>query len=225
MELSAQKRSVTGKGVRALRQEGKMPAVIYGTKEETLSIQVDSKDFTKVLKEAGESSVITLSIEGTNKDVLIHDVDRDPVTDIPRHADFYAVQKGQKVEVSVPLEFVGEAPAVKELGANLIKVVHEIEIEAEAVHLPHQLEVDVSTLVALDSHITAKEITLPVGVTLITDPEETIVNIAMPEEEKEEEVPEGPDMEAIGISEDRGKKDGDTPLEGEAKPEGDTDKN
>lgn len=212
-ELKATRRSVTGKGVQALRREGRMPAVMYGGKENTLPIDVETKEFLHVFKEAGESTVVTLTIDGDAKSVLIHDVDLDPVTNEPRHADFYAITKGQKVEVEVPIVFTGEAPAVKELGANLIKMLHEVEVEAEATNLPHELTVDVSSLVALESHISAKDIALPAGVTLITNPDEIVAGLAMPDEEPEEPAP-APDMASIGISEERGKKE----EEGEEKP-------
>ena len=220
MKLTAQKRSVTGKAVAELRKAGKMPAVVYGAKEETLSIEVDTKSFLKILKEAGESTIVDLDVEGDVKSVLIHDVDHDPISSEPRHVDFYAVQKGQKVEVAVPIEFVGEAPGIKELGANLIKALHEVEVEAEATNLPHELIVDVSGLVTLDDSISAKDIKLPAGVTLITDPEEAVASLAMPEEEPEEPV-EAPDMDAIGISEERGKKEeeGDSDSDAGEKPE------
>lgn len=206
MELQAQKRAVTGKGVQTLRKEGKMPAVVYGAQEDSLPIEVDTLDFLKLFKEAGESTVIDLTVDGDVKNVLIHDVDYDPISNEVRHADFYVVKKGQKVEVAIPLAFVGEAPGVKELGANLIKALHEVEVEAEATNLPHELEVDVSGLVTLEDSLSAKDIKLPTGVTLVTDPEESVASLAMPEEEPEEPAEE-PDMDAIGISEERGKKE------------------
>lgn len=206
MELTATKRTVTGKAVEALRKAGKIPAVVYGAKDEAFSIELSARDFATVLKDAGESTVIQLSIDGSEKNVLIHDVDYDPITNQPRHADFYAVQKGQKVEVSIPLEFVGVAPVIKELGANVVKVLHEIEVEADAMSLPHELTVDVSSLTTVESHISAKDIVLPAGVTLVTDPEEVVATVAMPEEEPEEPIA-APDMASIGISEERGKKE------------------
>lgn len=206
MELTARKRSITGKGVQALRKEGKIPAVVYGAKDTALSIELSTKEFGKVLKDAGESTVIRLSIDGEEKNVLIHDVDYDPVTNAPRHADFYAVQKGQKVKVDVTLSFMGEAPAVKELGANVIKILHDLEIEAEVTNIPHELSVDLSVLTTLESHISAKDVTLPSGVSLVTNPDETVVIVAMPEEEPEEPVA-APDMDTIELSEERGKKE------------------
>lgn len=206
MELTAMKRTVTGKAVEKLRKAGKIPAVVYGAKDEALSIELPIRDFTNALRDAGESTVIQLMIDGEQKNVLIHDVDHDPITNTPRHVDFYAVQKGQKIEIKVPLAFVGESPAAKELGANVIKVLYELEIEAEVMSIPHELTVDISSLVTLESQIAAKDIKLPSGVTLVVDSEEIIATVAMPVEEKEEPVV-GPDMDAIGISEERGKKE------------------
>lgn len=185
-----------------------MPAVVYGAGEENLAIELDVKDFELTLKEAGESTVVTLTIDGDEKSVLIHDIDIDPVSHQARHADFYVIKKGQKVEVQVPIEFVGESPAVK-AGANLVKVMHELAVEGEATHLPHQLEVDVSSIAAVDDQITAGDITLPTGITLITSPDEVVALAAEQKEEEEEETSEAPDMDAIGISEERGKKEED----------------
>ena len=205
MELTATKRSITGKGVQALREAGTMPAIVYGAKEEAVAIEVSAKEFGKVFQEAGESDVISLMVDGELKNVLIYDVDMDPITNVPRHADFYAIQKGQKVEVKVPIEFTGESPAVK-AGANLVKVLYELEVEADAMHIPHEFTVDVSGMTEIDQEIKAKDIVLPAGVTLVTGPEEVIAIIAEAKEEKEEEVAAAPDMAAIEISEDRGKK-------------------
>lgn len=206
VHLDAAKRTVTGKGVKALRAEGKIPAVVYGADEEALAIELSTKDFEKALKEAGESTVVNLKVDGDTKSVLIHDVDVDPVSNSPRHADFYAIKKGQKVEVAVSIEFTGESPAVK-AGANLVKVLHELQVEGEATHLPHELEVDISVLENIDDQITAGQVKLPEGIELITGAEEVVVLAAEQKEEEEEEVPTEIDMDAIGDSEERGKKE------------------
>jgi large subunit ribosomal protein L25 len=111
------------------------------------------------------------------------------------------------VQVAVPIEYTGTAPAVKELNGNLVKALHEIEVEADPMNLPHEIEIDVSVLDELDKQIVAGDITLPAGVTLITGPEEVIATVIAAVEEKEEEVVAAPDMTAIGISEERGKKE------------------
>ena len=204
-ELKAAKRTKTGKQVAALRAEGTMPAVVYGPKQEAMSVEVSLKDFGKVLEKAGESTVVNLSIDGEGHNVLIHEVDRDPITDMPRHPDFYAIGKGQKVTVLIPLVFIGESVAVKE-GANLVKALHEIEVEADPMHLPHELTADISLLSAIGMQITARDIALPAGVTLVTDADEVVPTILEAKEEVIEEVV-APDMAAIGDAVKRGKEE------------------
>ncbi|MBI3573558.1 50S ribosomal protein L25 [Candidatus Kaiserbacteria bacterium] len=207
VSLEATKRTLTGKGVSTLRDGGGMPGVVYGPKQAAMAIEVSLRDFSKTLEAAGESTVVQLMIDGAEHNVLIHDIDRDPVTGTPRHADFYAIVKGQKVQVAVPIEFMGVAPAVKELNANLVKALHELEVEADPMDLPHELIVDVSGLDVLNKQILAGDVALPFGVTLMTRAEEVIATVVEAVEEKVEEVVVAPDMEAIGISEERGKKE------------------
>jgi large subunit ribosomal protein L25 len=205
ISLSATKRTQTGKAVAVLREEGILPAVLYGAGVEAMTIQMPTKLFQKVFKEAGESTIVEIDIDGEKKQALIHDVSYDPISNEPQHVDFYAIQKGQKVEVEIPLEFVGEAPAVK-AGANLVKVLHEITIEGDATALPHSLAVDISVLQNVDDQITAGHIALPNDMTLITGPEE-VVALAAAAQVDEETEGVAPDMSAIGISEARGKKE------------------
>lgn len=206
MQLIASTRTKTGKGVRALRAEGKMPAVMYGPKQAAVAVEVVLRDFGKALETAGESTVVELVVDGASYNVLINDVDRDPVTDIPRHADFYAIVKGQKVEVAIPLTFTGVAPAVKDLSGNLVKALHEIEVEADPMNLPREIVIDVSVLDVLDKQILAGDLALPAGVTLVTGADEVVATVVAAVEEKAEEVA-APDMTTIGISEERGKKE------------------
>jgi len=172
-----------------LRKAGKMPAVFYGKKETATAIKLSVIDFKKALKEAGESTVINMTGDGIDVDVLIHDIDLNPVTDQPIHVDFYAIEKGKKLTVGVPLEFIGVSPAVKDLGAVLVKVAHDLEIEALPKDLPHKLEVDISTLTTFSSVITAKEIKLPAGVILKVDADEVVASVYEPKEEVVEVAP------------------------------------
>jgi len=172
-----------------IRKEGKMPAVFYGKKEESTPIMLSYAVFEKTLKDAGESTIIHLDGEGVDVDVLIHDVDLDPVTDKPRHADFYAIEKGKKIEIDVPLEFIGVAPAVKTLGGVLVKVMHEIKIEALPKDLPQKIEVDISSLNTFEDVITAKDIKLPNGVEVKENGEEVIVSVYEPKDEVVEATP------------------------------------
>jgi len=175
---------------KSLRLLGKMPAVYYGRKQKSTSITVPTREFAKVWKKAGENTVVSLEGKG-EEDVqaMIHSVDRHPVIGTPQHADFYVFEKGQKLEIQIPIEFIGVSPAVKDLGGVLVKVVHDLEIEAEPKDLPQKIEVDISALVTFDSIITAGEIKLPPGVTLLLEPDEVIASIYEPVEETVDEAP------------------------------------
>jgi large subunit ribosomal protein L25 len=186
-----------------LRKAGKMPAVFYGKKTESTPITLSLKEFEKVWHKAGESTVVTIKNGAESVDTLIHDVDLDPVTDVPRHADFYVFEKGKKLEISVPLEFVGVSPAVKDLGGILIKALHELKISAEPQNLPHSIKVDIGSLANLGDVILASTIELPTGVSLIELPTEVVASAVAPKEEKEE-VPV--DLSAIEV-EKKGKKE------------------
>lgn len=205
LTLNVEKRK-SGTGP-ALRKEGKIPAVYYGPKTESVPIAVDRVAFEKTLKEAGESSVISLVSEGKNIDVIIHDIISDPVTDEPIHADFYAVDKDTKVTVHVPLVFSGEAPATK-LGGVVIKVLHELEVEGLPKDLPHDIVVDLSALSVIGSHIALKDLNIPSGVTVrLLHMDDTVASVAEPKAEKEEEVAPV-DLSTIEV-EKKGKKEED----------------
>ncbi len=215
MELTVEKRSQETKA-KALRDKGVLPAVIYGRSEESTPIAVDLKVFSKLYKAAGESSVITLKGLGADRQVLIHDVSFDAVLGTPIHADFYAIEKGQKVTVSVPLEFDGVSPAVKDLGGILTKVIHEIELTCEPSDLPQHIMVDISKLATLDDQIKVSDLDIPKSAEITIDADEVVAMISMAQEEPEE--PAAPvDLSAIETSVERGKKEEDAAAEGEAK--------
>lgn len=169
-----------------LRARGIVPAVMYGHNEPAQSISVNAGVLEGVWRDAGETTVITLKGLKGDKETLIHDAQVHPVTGKLMHVDFLVLEKGKKIEISVPLEFVGEAPAEK-AGHSLNKALHEIEIEVAPAELPHSLEVDVSALSEIGDHITAAQIKLPPSATLITDPEEFVVSVTGHEEEPAEE--------------------------------------
>lgn len=204
LTLPALKRDKGAAPLSALRAAGSIPAVVYGAHQASTPISVDAKAFAKVLREAGEATIVSLSGLGAALPTLIHEVDRDPITDHPRHVDFYAVTKGEKVEVAIPLTFVGESAAVA-AGANLVKVLHEVEVKADPMNLPHDIEVDLSALVAVDDKIHAKNIKLPSGIELVTEPEEVIALAQAVVEEKEEATAPA-DLSAIEV-EKKGKEE------------------
>ncbi|PIR47189.1 MAG: 50S ribosomal protein L25 [Candidatus Vogelbacteria bacterium CG10_big_fil_rev_8_21_14_0_10_45_14] len=206
ISLKAEKRDARGRALRKARAEGRLPAILYGPKESAFACFVNEVDFKKAWKEVGESSVMSLVVaDGNAKDVLIHEVDLHPVTGVARHVDFYAIEAGKKVEVSVEIEFAGVSPAVKSLGATLVKVLYELEISAMPKDLPHEIVVDISSLTDLESQIHAKDIKLPPGVDLVTDPEEVVAAVAEQKAEEEEVKPVA-DMSTIEV-EKKGKKE------------------
>jgi len=187
MKLAAKTRN-SKEDLEKLRKGGSIPAVFYGKKTPSTSITVSQVEFMKTWKSAGESTVVTLTGLDTDVDALIHDVDFDPVTGVPRHADFYVFDKNLKIEISVPVEFVGVSSAVKELGGVLVKVLHEIKIEALPSNLPHQLEVDIAGITEIGGQLTAGDIKLPAGVSLVENAEEVVVLVSLPKEEVETDV-------------------------------------
>ena len=204
--MHAEKRAERGKRLRALRAGGKLPALLYGPKEAATPLSLSFAEFAKVFKEAGESTVITLAGLDEDKDVLVQDIAYDPVTSAPVHVDFYAIEKGKKVTVNVPLEFIGEAP-VEKIGGVLTRVLYELEIEAMPKDLPHQIEIDVSSITGFDSQITVADISAPAGVVILNAPEEVVVVAEEAKEEAEAPV-EQVDMSAIEV-EEKGKKEED----------------
>lgn len=188
-----------------LRREGLLPGVLYGRKEKSTPVALSVRDFEKAFASAGESEVIELAGLGEEKDVLVHEVSFDPLTGKPMHVDFYAIEKGQKVTVSIPFEFIGESPAVAKKGGVLIKVMHELEVTGEPKNLPHEISIDLSALAEIHDKITVADVKLPLNVTTEVSLEDAIV---MADEAKEEPVEEvAPmDISEIGTSVERGKK-------------------
>jgi large subunit ribosomal protein L25 len=205
--LAAEPRTITGKAVKDLLTQDLMPAIVYGPKQEAMPISIGLLAFKRMIRENGESSVIDLTGLGSPMQVLIHEVDRDPVTSSPRHADFYAIEKGAKVEVAIPLSFIGESAAVK-AGASMVTVMHELEVSADASKLPHEIEVDITALENVGDKIHVSDIKLPSGVTTPVDGEEVIVLVQEVAVETEEDSA-APDMDAIGVEQKGKGEDGD----------------
>lgn len=191
-----------------------MPAVAYGPKEAPASLFLDARQFSKVFAEAGETGVVSLSIGKDDKEVLIHEVALDPVSHLPIHADFYVLEKGKTVEVKVPLSFAGIAPAVKNLGGTLVKVLHEVEVRAMPKDLPRELAVSLELLTDLNSHVLIKDIVVPKGVEILAPEDEIVVSVSGPRQEEALEEVAPVDLSKIEV-EKKGKKE----EEGETKAE------
>ena len=188
LTLSAKIRNVFGKKTKTLRKRGVLPGIAYGPKLKNTPLELDLKEFERVYKEAGESSLISLQIgdKAEKNLVLIREVKLDPLTDKPIHVDFYQPSLEEKVEVTVPLVFKGEPPAVKELGGTLVKNISEIEIKALPQDLPHEIEVNVEGLKTFDDAILVKDLKVPPVVEILKEPQEMVAFVAQPEKVEEE---------------------------------------
>jgi len=202
LSLSAKIRKEIGKKVKPLRKRGILPAVLYGPEIKNLNLELDFNEFEKVYKEAGESSLVSLEVkEDKKKDkklVLIHEVQKDPLTEKPTHVDFYQPRLEEEIEAKVPLIFEGEALAQKDLGGTLVKNITEVEVKAKPQNLPKEIRVNIGSLKTFEDKILIKDLKLPEGVkilkdqkeiiTLVTPPEKVEEELAKPVEEKVEEI-------------------------------------
>jgi large subunit ribosomal protein L25 len=183
--LTATLRSTTGSSAAvALREKKELPAIVYGAQQAATPITLDRVVFEKVWQEAGESSVITLSgVDGVDS-VLIQEVQVDPLYQTPIHVDLRAVEANVAIETMVPLVFEGVAPAEKELGGVLVKVMHEIEVRSLPKHLPHEISVDISSLATFDDVLRVRDLSVSHHVEILTDAEETVVLVQAAKEEE-----------------------------------------
>lgn len=158
--MIAEERIILGKKVKSLRRDGKLPGHVFGKGIEGENVLVSHKDFIKTLKIAGETGLIDLKIGAEKvRPVLVREVQYDAVTGEPIHIDFFQVNLTQKVKVPVPLTLVGEEPELVHLGeAIVLQTISEVEVEALPADLVEKIEVDISTLKAIDDAITVGQL-------------------------------------------------------------------
>lgn len=190
---------------KTLRDNGSVPAVVYGPKQEPLHVSVDESTLDKLRREAGESTIIQLEGLKDTVEVLIKEVDFDPVRQRINHADFYAIERGKDMTATVPIHFIGEAPAETTRIGVVNKVLHEIEVTCRPSNLPAHIEVDLSTLVTLEDKILVEDLKIGEGVKIEADPEDPVVVVGAIKEEAEEDS-EPVDMDAIEV-EHKGKEE------------------
>jgi len=188
IRLLAKIRKELGKKTQPLRDLGRIPAVIYGNKIKNVLLDLDGKEFLKVFKTAGESSLIELEIEGDKekRPVLVHEIQKDPITDQIIHVDFFQASLKEEVEVEVPLVIEGESLAVKELGGTLVKNISELKVKALPQNLPHEIRVSIEGLKTFEDHILVKDLNLPKDVKLVAKPDEIVISVAEPTKVEEE---------------------------------------
>lgn len=196
--ISVEIRREAGKGVaRKLRAAGRIPGVCYGQGEKSVSIALDPHQLRRLIEksDSGMNTIFNLAVDGggslDGKMVLLRELQRDPVRGTYLHADFYAVNVEEAIEVSVPIHIRGKARGV-DLGGVLDQALRELELECLPLAIPKEIVVDVSELDVGDS-LHVRDIVLPEGVKLVSDGDLSVVSVVAPT--KEEEV--APAVEAV----------------------------
>jgi large subunit ribosomal protein L25 len=180
-QLQASVRDLATATPNALRAQGLLPAELYGHGIPNAHVTVKLNEFEKLLKKAGETSIVELVIDGGKvHNVLIHDVQRHYLKNGPIHVDFFEVSMTEKLTATVPLEFIGEAMAVKSLGGTLLKALTEVEVECLPMNIPHNFVIDISSLATFDDSIFVKDIKHDADVAILTDGEEVIAKVQPP---------------------------------------------
>lgn len=175
--LTASKRDIIGRKVKKLRASGQIPATVYGKKVASVSVVVPADAFTKTYGEAGETGLVELSVGGDVRPVLIHHVQKDPVTGTILHVEFHQVDLKEKVHANVPLVLVGQSPAVTEKKGVLLTILDEIEVEALPTDLVDKIDVDVRGLSEVNQEVKIKDLKIPAGLTVLSDAALTVVKV------------------------------------------------
>lgn len=184
--------------VNQLRNSGFVPGVVYGRGVENVNVTVDRTALERLLKEAGENALLELEVKGDKShNVLIHDIQREQIKDVLNHVDFLEVRLDQKVKAEIPLVFIGESPAIKELNGTLVKNIQHVEVEALPQNLPHNIEVDISSLATFEEHISIADIKIGPNVKIVSEPDVIVASVVPPRSEEELEALKGEVVEDV----------------------------
>ncbi|MDR3581797.1 MAG: 50S ribosomal protein L25 [Candidatus Pacebacteria bacterium] len=209
IHLAVQPRTIIGKQVKSLRNEGLIPAELYGHGTKNEHLTVSAKEFNKVFKTAGSSTMVMLDLGKEKKSAMIHDIYRDSVKGDIMHVDFYQVRMDEKITARVPIEFVGESPAVKEKNAVINHSLSEVEVEAFPQDIPHAIVVDLGVLTDFDQSIYVKDLAVPKGVEIQVEGDTVVATATEPLPEEVAAPVETVDMSAIKTEGDEKKAERD----------------
>jgi large subunit ribosomal protein L25 len=203
--LKATRRNVTGKQVKGLRRQGRLPGVLYGHGFEPVAISLDAHESSLILPGLSSSAIVTVDLEGEQHAALVRERQKDYIRNAFIHVDFQVVSLTEKLRTMVHIEVHGLSPAVKDFNAVLVNNLTQVEVQALPQDLPERLIVDVANLATIGDAFHVRDLTIPNGVEVLTDPEEIIVVAtgAAPEEVEEGAAAEAAEPEII----ERGKKE------------------
>ncbi len=202
IELQVSSRKLLGKRVRHLRKQGFLPANLFGHGITSTALQVETKAFQTAFSKAGTNTLVALKVDGAKETsmALIRGVQRNAVSRNLLHVDFYKVSMTEKIRLSVPLAYVGEAPGVVTHGGILLHNLEKVEIECLPGDLIHSIPVDISGLAEIGSALYIKDLKVDQAITIQADPEELVVKIQPPAKEEvvvEEAAPAAAEVEVV----------------------------
>jgi len=213
VELTAEKRTVLGKQVKQLRRQGWVPGVMYGHSFDPVSVQFEESSLRGVLSQVGGSQLVRIKVKGRKQPemALVRDVQRDSIRGTLLHVDFYRVKMTERLTAEVPLMIVGESPVVERQEGVMLYGISAVEVECLPGDLVDAIEVDLSDLVELDQVLYVRDLAIPAGIELLTDPDEVIARAVLVREEEEEEeeemvVPEAEEIEVITAAREKGEE-------------------
>jgi large subunit ribosomal protein L25 len=179
--LVAEPRTITGKKVASLRREGKVPAVVYGHGHASQPVQLDAHELELLRRHVGRNAMLDLALgKGKPTPVMLQHIQEHPVTRRPVHVDLFVINLSEEITVDIAIAFTGESEAVRRDGGTLLHQRDTVSVRALPDALPSALEVDISSLVDFESTIHVGDITLPEGVTMVTDPAEPLARVQPP---------------------------------------------
>lgn len=209
--LKANRRSVIGKQVSAIRRAGQLPAVIYGYNIDPISIEFDLHDASKSLTGLAPSALVTVDVEGTPHKALVREKQRNKITGILLHVDFLAISMKEKLRSQVYIEIVGLSPAIKDFNGVLVTGNDEVEVECLPQDLPERIVVDISILQKIGDGVYIRDLRIPEGVKILDDPD-TMVALITAQAAEEVEVAVVAEVPLTGEPEiiEHGKKEEET---------------
>jgi len=217
--IKAKSRSIFGKKNKYLRRQNKIPSVIYGHGRKSQPIEINYLLFQKIYEKAGASTLIDLQIDDKEPvKVLIQDLQFSPLEDRYIHVDFYQVKMTEKITAEIPLKFIGETPAIKELGGIPVKNLDKIKIECLPDKLIHEVEVDISQIKTFEESIHVQDLNIPEGITVMDKPDEAVFLVEAPRSEEELK-----SLEETPAAAEEAKVEGAEAAEGEEVPTEETD--
>lgn len=180
--IKAAQRTILGKQVNKLRRQGRLPGNVYGRGLESQAVDIDARDFARTIKSAGLRAMIELDVDGEKSPryVILRRIERSGGTGDPIHVDFFQVDPNTPIQANVPLRFIGEAPAVRDLAGTLLPSLDQVAVRCLPLAIPDSLEVDVSGLKSFDVSLSVGDIAAPEGVEILTDPSIIVATVNAP---------------------------------------------